>query len=155
MAIQSKSTRLTRLLLLTLTASMMLLCSGCTWMANDRLTWLWLAVPLLGFGLAGFVLIFYRRRSQIVSWDLRSSPEEPSPRKIILRTISIAGVIAIVFAIYNLLLQMDYAQKGLNIGLWFLGTIIGTALAIFLGLRLAEPPSLPEPRSLPAKPGRN
>jgi amino acid transporter len=155
MTITSKFARLPRSLSLLLPSSLMLLCSGCSAMANDRLTWLWLAVPLLGFGLAGLVIIFYRRRSQIASWDLRSSPEEPSPRRIILRIISIAGVIAIVFAIYNLLLQMDYGQKGLNIGLWFLGTIIGTALAIFLGLRLAEPPSLPEPKSLPTKPGRN
>lgn len=139
--------RLLRLPSTLLPLTSLLLCSGCTVMSSDQWTWLWLAVPFLGFGLAGFVLIFYKRRSQIEAWDLRYAIQEPSAKRIILWTICIAGIIAAIFSIYNILLDMDFKQKGFNIGFWLLGTIIGVALAIFLGLRLAEPQSLPdEPR---------
>lgn len=120
-----------------------LCCSGCTAMASDRWTWLWFVIPFLGFGLTGCTLVLYKRRAQIAAWDLRVSPEEPSAKSIVLWTIGTAVTVSISFAIYNLLLEMDSMQKGLNIGGWFLGTIMGTVLAIFLGLRFAEPRSLP------------
>ncbi len=126
-----------------LLSSMSLFCSACTAMTSDRWTLLWFLIPLLGFGLTGSILVFYRRRSQIATWDLRVSPEEPSAKGIVLWTIGIAATVSIAFAIYNVLLEMEAGQKVINIGGWFLGTIIGTSLAIFLGLRFAEPRSLP------------
>jgi hypothetical protein len=121
-----------------------LLCSGCTAVTSDRLTWIWFLVPLLGFWLPGWALILFRRRAQIAAWDLRLSPKEPSVRGIVLWAVGVAGSAAAAFSAYNLLLEMDYAQKGYNIGLWWLGTILGTSLALFLGLRLAEPRTLPD-----------
>ena len=120
-----------------------LLCSGCDAMASDRWTWIWFLIPLLGFGLTGFSLVLYRRKSQISAWDLRASPEVPSARNIVLWTIGIAITVSVSFAIYNLLLEMDSWQKVLNVGGWSLGAIVGTTLAIYLGLRFAEPRSLP------------
>lgn len=120
-----------------------LLCSGCVAMTSDRWTWLWFVIPFLGFGLTGFILVLYRRRAQISAWDLRVSPEEPRAKSIVLWTIGAAIAVSLCFAIYNLLLDMDTGQKGMNIGWWALGTVVGTALAIYFGLRLAEPRSLP------------
>ncbi|MFL6194820.1 MAG: hypothetical protein ACJ75H_11660 [Thermoanaerobaculia bacterium] len=118
-------------------------CAGDNLVTSDRWTWIWFLIPLLGFGLTGFILVLYRRKSQISSWDLRVTPEVPSAKSIILWTVSIAITVSSSFAIYNLLLEMDSWQKVLNVGGWFLGAIMGTTLAIYLGLRSAEPPSLP------------
>lgn len=110
---------------------------------NNAWTWLWIVLPLVGFGLIGLILVFYRRKGQIAAWDLRVSPQEPSAKGIVLWTLTIAGVVAVSFAVYNFLLNnMDNTQKILNIGLWFFGTILGTLLALLFGLRLAEPPVL-------------
>ncbi|HYO11898.1 MAG TPA: hypothetical protein VE685_01740, partial [Thermoanaerobaculia bacterium] len=54
--------------------AMALVGAGCSTgnpVTSDQWTWLWLAVPLLGFGLAGFFVVYYRRRSQMEMWDLR------------------------------------------------------------------------------------
>lgn len=123
-----------------------LLATGCSTenpVTSDQWTWLWLAVPLLGFGLAGFFVVYYRRRSQMEAWDLRVEPKEPTPRRIILWMWGTAGSTILLFAVYNLLLEMDGDQKLSNIVLWIFGTIVGAALALYLGLRMAEPRSLP------------
>lgn len=115
--------------------------SGCTVVSSDRWGWLWFVVPF-AFFFASTFFIFERRRRQISSWDLRFSPEAPSRSGIIRFVIALAAVGFIGFAIYNLALDMDSSQKGLNIGLWFLGTAIGSTLALFVGFRLAEPKPL-------------
>lgn len=123
-----------------------LLAAGCSTgnpVTSDQWTWLWLAVPLLGFGLVGFFVVYYRRRSQMEMWDLRVEPKEPTARGIILWMWGTAGSTILLFAIYNLLLEMDGDQKLSNIVLWIFGTIVGAALALFLGLRMAEPRPLP------------
>lgn len=128
----------------------LLLCTGCSLndaMSSDQWTWLWLVIPSLGFLLAGFPIVFYRRKGQIESWDLRVSPDQPSPRGIVLGTLIAAGGIASTFSIYNLLIEAAGGQKGLNIGLWILGTIVGATLALYLGLRLAEPKTAHSGRS--------
>lgn len=126
--------------------AMALVGAGCSTgnpVTSDQWTWLWLAVPLLGFGLAGFFVVYYRRRSQMEMWDLRVEPREPTPRGIILWMWGTAGSTILLFAVYNLLLEMDGDQKLSNIVLWIFGTIVGAALALYLGLRMAEPRPLP------------
>jgi hypothetical protein len=121
--------------------------SGCRFddmLRSDRQTLLWGIVPLLGFGLAGTILVYYRRRHQMESWDLQASPEEPSARRIVLTTMVIAGALALIFAGYNLYVPaMKPLQQAFNIGYWLAGTVVGGAVALLVGLRLAEPRRLP------------
>ena len=109
---------------------------------DNALTWLWVLLPFAGIGLAGFVTVLYRRKAQIAHWDLRVSPEEPSAKGIILWTLLVTGVIALAFTIYSLLIEIDGMQRIYNIGLWWFGTILGTTLALYLGLKMAEPRSI-------------
>lgn len=120
----------------------LLLLAGCdaeALLAAPEQMWLWLAVPLLGFLLAGATLVFVSRKSQIRHWDLASSPIEPGVKSILVWTIAIGAVVAILFIIYNLRLEIDPRQKIWNIGLWLLGTIVGSVGALLSGLSLAEP----------------
>jgi amino acid transporter len=128
---------------LTLLSLLSLLCSGCSAMESDQWTMVWLLIPLLGFGLAGSYLVFNRRKAQISAWDLRTSPQVPSAKSIVLWTVAIAAAVSVSFGTYNFLLEMDAWQKVMNVGGWTLGAIVGTTLAIYLGLRFAEPRSLP------------
>lgn len=118
-------------------------CGGGNPVTSDQWTWLWFAVPFLAFGIAGGFIVYYRRLSQLENWDLRVEPREPSPRRIILWMWGTAGATILLFTTYNLLLSMDGDQKLSNIVLWLLGTVVGVALALFLGLRRAEPQPLP------------
>ncbi len=108
---------------------------------SDRETYLWLVLPIAGFALVGTFLINIRRKAQFSSWDLRRSAEEPSLRSITMTTIWIAAGFVLAFAIYDLALIDDIAfrQKLLNAGFWTAGNLIGGALALLVGLRLAEP----------------
>jgi len=108
---------------------------------SDRQTLLWLALPLLGFGLVGAILVHYRRRRQLAAWDLRLSPEEPSARAIVYATMAVAAGIGMVFAAYNLFFigAIKPQQQLVNIGLWLAGTLVGGSVALLIGLRFAEP----------------
>ncbi|HVT14653.1 MAG TPA: hypothetical protein VHQ90_00540 [Thermoanaerobaculia bacterium] len=116
--------------------------AGCrfdTILMNNRQSWLWLALPVLAFGLPGAILVFYRRRHQLAFWDLRVSPDEPSSHGIVLGTMAIAGGIFVLFAVYNLFfISMKLNQQLVNVAFWLAGTIIGSGLALFAGLRSAE-----------------
>ena len=140
-------------------AIVLLSLAGCqlnSTLTSDEWTWLWGTVPFLLFAVGGFSYAYYRRRRQLDSWDLRESPEEPSYLPIVVRIWSAAAAFGVAFAIYNVLLQgMDPRQKLVNIGLWLLGTLIGAALALYLGPRMAEPPKLITIRSLPPDSGRS
>ncbi len=124
-------------------AAALLALSGCRFddlLRNDRQTLIWALVPLLGFGLVGTVLVYYRRRQQMENWNLLASPEEPSARGIVLSTVVTAAVIALAFTTYNLVLPAIKASQELfNIGYWLLGTLTGGTAALLVGLRSAEP----------------
>jgi hypothetical protein len=124
-------------------AAALLATTGCRFddmLRNDRQTLLWGLVPLLGFGLAGTMLVYYRRRHQMVTWDLLKSPEEPSARGIVLTTMVIAGALALVFAGYNFFVPaIKPLQQAFNVGYWLAGTLVGGAVALLVGLRVAEP----------------
>lgn len=126
-----------------LAATLALALGGCQLdeaLRGDRWTWIWLVVPLLGLGLAGFVVVHYRRKAQMEAWDLRMSPGEPSAKRIVLQTIFAVGTIAVLFVVYNFTLgEMDPTQRLMNVGLWLLGSILGTAAALWVGLKSAEP----------------
>lgn len=110
-------------------------------------TWFWFAIPCLGFGLIGGVLIHYRRKSQLAGWDLGRSPSEPTVRGILLWTVGIALTLAVVFLLYHFRLEIDPRQKLWNVSLWFLGSIVGGAASLLFGLSTAEPkPVNPNPR---------
>jgi hypothetical protein len=103
-------------------------------------------VPFLLFAAGGLSYAYYRRRGQLEDWDLREAPEEPSYQPIVVRIWSAAAVLAVAFGVYNVFLKgMDPRQKLVNIGLWLLGTLIGAALALYLGPRMAEPGPLAAP----------
>jgi len=100
--------------------------------------WLWLVAPFLGLLLVGLGLVYSRRRVQARAWDARREPGELAVKGILLTTILVGLAVAIAFAIYNYRLEIDPRQKIWNIGLWFLGTTLGTSLALLLGLRRAD-----------------
>jgi hypothetical protein len=67
-----------------------------------------------------------------------------------------AATLGVAFTVYNVFLEgMDPRQKLLNIGLWLLGTLVGVALSLYLGPRMAEPPKLIASRSVPPDSGRS
>lgn len=128
----------TRLLFAAMAALSLTACDSEAILGSAEQMWLWLVVPLLGFLLVGAVLIYVRRRAQLEGWDLRRDPTEPTVKGILLATIVIGLVLALAFAIYNFRLEIDPRQKIWNIGLWFLGTTLGTSVALLLGLTRAE-----------------
>lgn len=128
----------TRLLLTTMVALAATGCDAEALLGSADQMWLWLLVPLLGFVLVGAIVVYVRRRSQLEAWDLRTSPTEPTVKGILLTTIVVGLILAVAFAIYNFRLEIDPRQKLWNIGLWFLGTILGTSLALIFGLTQAE-----------------
>jgi len=128
----------TRLLLVAMMALLLTACDAQALLGSAEQMWLWLVVPLFGFLLVGAVLVYFRRRAQLEAWDLRTNPTEPTVKGILLTTIVIGLVLAVAFAIYNFRLEIDPRQKLWNIGLWFLGTSLGTSVALLVGLTQAE-----------------
>lgn len=128
----------TRLLLATMGALFVTGCDSEVLLGSAEQMWLWLVVPLFGFILAGGVFVYVRRRGQLDAWDLRKHPTEPTVKGILVATVVVGLLLAIVFAVYNIRLEIDPRQKLWNIGLWFLGTLLGTAVALLLGLNRAE-----------------
>jgi hypothetical protein len=128
-----------------LLTAVLLAASGCRFddmLRSDRQTLLWGIVPLLGFGLAGTILVYYRRRHQLVTWDLLRSPEEPSPRGIVLTAMAIGCGLTLAFAGYNIVVPaIKPLQEAKNIGYWLVGALLGGAMALLVGLRCAEPRS--------------
>lgn len=101
-------------------------------------TWLWLVVPLGGFILIGGVIVWSLRRRQLRRWDIATQPREPSTRTILVGTVIAAIAILVVFVVLNLRVDIDPGQRLVNLGLWALGTIVGTTLSLALGLKVAE-----------------
>jgi hypothetical protein len=131
--------------------ALLLPASGCRfddYVRSDRQMLLWLVVPLLLFGVAGTILVYYGRRGQLAAWDLRQSPEPPSERPIVLAVLGIAGSLWLMFTAYNLFFVsfIKVQQQWSNIGLWIAGSLTGAAVALLGGLRWAEPGRMAEPR---------
>lgn len=115
-------------------------CSADEFLMSNRWTWLWAVAPLVGIAFLGGAFVLSKRKKQLKNWDLATSPEEPGVMSIMVWLAVAAFVLAIAFAIYNLFLDfIDPAQLALNIGAWVIGSIIGTAVAFLVGLKLAEP----------------
>lgn len=106
--------------------------------------WLWGAAPFLGFLIIGGALIGGVRGAQLRNWDLRKARSDQGARGIVTTIFVLALLLAAGFLLYNLPLQIDPRQKGLNALLWFLGSVAGALLGTVIGLRMAEPASLPE-----------
>jgi len=92
-------------------------------------------VPLLGFLLVGVGLIYARRSLQARVWDVQREPRDLAVKGVLWTAILVGLAVALAFAVYNYRLEIDPRQKIWNIGLWFLGTTLGTSLALVLGLR--------------------
>jgi ABC-type Fe3+-siderophore transport system permease subunit len=119
---------------------MAFLASGCqseTVLGASEQMWMWLAIPLLGFGLIGAFFVWLKRHHQIVNW--RIDQGEPPVRGIVIAIVVAAVVPAVVFIVQNLRVEIDPRQQLWNIGLWLIGSIAGSTAALLIGLRVAEP----------------
>jgi len=117
-----------------------LLNTGCqleTTLGASGQMWMWLAIPLLGFGLVGAVVVWWRRHNQIQRW--RVDQGEPPVRGIVIGMVVVAFVLAVIFILQNVFVEIDPRQRMFNIGLWLLGTIAGSTAALLIGLKTAEP----------------
>ncbi len=122
-----------------------LLAAGCqseTRLGASQQMWMWLAIPLLGFGLIGGFFVWLRRHHQIAHW--RVDQGEPSVRGIVLGLVIATAAPAVAFIVENLRVEIDPRQQLWNIGLWLIGTIAGGTVALLIGLRMAEPKRLSE-----------
>jgi hypothetical protein len=109
--------------------------------SSDEWTWLWALVPFGSLTLGGLPYVLHGRKSQLEQWDLRFSPEAPPALPLIFRMIVAGAVLTVLFAAYNFGQPMSPEQELWNAFAWLLGAVTGVALAIFLGLRIAEPVS--------------
>lgn len=126
--------------------------SGCSiedTLGTSEALGLWLLVPLVIFGVLGWLGISQRRTHHLSSWDLRTSPEEPDTRSL-LRSLSTAAVVVLLlFLVVNVrvaLSTQDWQQFLWNMGAWFVGTWIGCVLALWTGLKAGEPRELQSSR---------
>lgn len=101
--------------------------------------WLWLLAPLGFFVIFGTFFVSWRRGRQMRHWNLGSNPTEPSTQSTWLAILIFAILVTVVFVIYNFVVDIDDRQRLWNIGLWFVGTLLGLVLALLLGFRLGEP----------------
>jgi len=128
----------TRLLSTVMAALSLTACDAEAILGSADQMWLWLVAPLLGFVLVGASLVYFQRRAQLEAWNLQRDRTEPTVKGILLTTIVIGLILAVAFAVYNFRLEIDPRQKLWNIGLWFLGTSVGTPVALLLGLHRAD-----------------
>jgi len=128
-----------RLLFTVMVALSVTACDARTILGSAEQTWLWLVVPLLGFVMVGASLVYFQRRAQLRAWNQKRDRTEPTVKGILLTTVVIGLVLAVVFAVYNFRLEIDPRQKLWNIGLWFLGTLLGMSAAFLLGSRRKNP----------------
>ena len=131
-------TRSVRLLFIAMLALTVTACEGKELLGASERTWLWLVVPLFGFMLVGASLVFLERRAPRGSQaDLRRGQIAPAVRGILLSSIVLGLALAAAFTAYNFHLSIDPRQKLWNIGFWFLGTGLGSSVALVLGMRRA------------------
>lgn len=90
------------------------------------------------FAIMGFLIAFYRRRSQLGGWDLGVAPAAPQALDALPLLYWIAGIVFVLFLVADLTLVEHAWQSLLNLLLWLGGTLIGAFFGAFLGLRLAE-----------------
>lgn len=119
-----------------------LLLSGCTlgeWLTDNRLTWLWVVLPLAGFLFAGGVLAHWRRLLSLEDWRLDGSPLLPDAGRIYRMGLLIWFGIVVLFGVANLLVpDHDSHQVILNTLGWFSGALVGSGLGMYFGVRQAE-----------------
>jgi hypothetical protein len=107
----------------------------------------WLGLPVVGFLLLTALLALLaprRRGNEPASAARAAAPKRRWDRRLhraLLWSLGIAAVAAFAFAAVNLSVELEPTRKLLNIGLWFLGTMLGAAAALLVGERLAEPAS--------------
>ena len=105
---------------------------------SDRdLMWIWLVIPLAGFGCLGATGVGIWRSNQLKGWRMDENVRDPEIRPLI---ISVAvGTVALVvgFVVFTYPYWGD-RQTLENIGLWCLGSIGGGTTALQVGLYLAE-----------------
>jgi hypothetical protein len=101
----------------------------------------WLALPVAGFlALTALLALVAPRRV-----GTAPRPQAPARRwrhrlhHALLWSLGIAAVAAFVFAAVNLSVELEPTRKLWNIGLWFLGTMLGAGAALLLGERLTGP----------------
>ena len=123
-------TRNVHLLLAPMLALALTACDGKQLLGASERMWLWLVLPLCSFVLVGAILHYVRRRALSGGLDRRRERSEPAVKVILLTAIVLGLVVAGAFATYNFHLGIDPRQKLWNIGLWFLGTALGTSAGV-------------------------
>ncbi len=116
--------------------------SGC-WagevLNDDRLTWLWVVLPLAGFTFAGAVLAHWRRYLNLAAWRLDHSPSLPATGGFYGKGLALWLVTVVLFLIANVLVpNHDSRQVVWNVLGWLTGALAGVGLGIYLGIRQAE-----------------
>ena len=118
-----------------------ILASGCqseTVLGSSQQVWLWGLIPVAGLALIGSFYAWQRRVRQIEGWNLLEDPEEPTTGPIVRGLLLGAAIPAAVFIIENIRVEIDDRQRLINIGLWLLSSIAGGAVALLVGLKVAE-----------------
>ena len=117
------------------------LASGCqseTVLGSSQQIWLWGLIPVAGLALIGTFYVWQRRARQIAGWNLLDSPDEPTTGPIVRGLLLGAAIPATIFIVENIRVEIDERQRLINIGLWLLSSMAGGAVAMLLGLRIAE-----------------
>ena len=106
--------------------------------ADSDLVYVWAAVPFALVLVAGGLFVGIARGQSIKQWRLDVAASDPGYRSIVVSLVVGVVIVAIAFTIWNLLAQIADQQKMANIGLWWLGSIIGGIFALIAGLTLGE-----------------
>lgn len=106
---------------------------------DNRMTWLWVALPFVGFTFAGGVLAHWRRLLNLKTWRLDHSPVLPTAGGFYLKGLGVWLATVVLFAIVNVLgPYANSSQIVWNVLGWLTGALAGVGLGIYFGIRQAE-----------------
>lgn len=103
-------------------------------MLGEARPWIWLLAPLAGVVLLALALALPALRRAATGDGAGGTASERLRRRrvadALLGAVAVATLAALAFAAFNLAAEIEPSRKLANIGLWFLGTILGAAAAL-------------------------